>query len=180
VSRYGADRVKAFSGVIHGRREWENRYAAEMAYKMGVQHIAVDDDFTCMSPQEGARLYKHAFEKHGVRSWFSGAAKLIYHPTFHTLQTSIELRRKGVYLPFIDLQKQHTIDLYYQFGVEHLLKDTHSCTVHDGTHCGHCVCCFERVRGFNELGLNDPSIYDCGWYEALRLAYTPDHVVKIW
>jgi 7-cyano-7-deazaguanine synthase in queuosine biosynthesis len=172
--------VKAFSGVIEGRRGWESNYAAKMAQWMNVQHIPVDDDFSCMSPKESVRLYNHAFQKYDIRSWFVGAAKLWYHPTFHTLQTSLELRKKGVYLPFIDLQKQHTIDLYYQLGVEHLLKDTHSCTAQGVTHCGNCVCCSERVRGFNELGLNDHSIYDCGWTEALREAYVPGRIVKTW
>jgi 7-cyano-7-deazaguanine synthase in queuosine biosynthesis len=58
--------------------------------------------------------------------------------------------------PFFDLTKDHTLDLYYQLGVEDLLKYSHSCCVWDKGRCGKCYNCIERNWAFQKLDKTDP------------------------
>lgn len=166
---YGKRRVKAFSGLIKGRRSWEYQRAYKMSLQLGVfNHYTIDDDFVCMSPAENGKLLRQAVKMTGIQSWFNGAAKLLYHPTFNNKESAARMRENNVFLPFIELEKKHTIDLYYQYNVEHLLGMTHSCTMVGDKHCGNCVCCFERVRGFVELGIQDPAPYHVSWSAAVE------------
>lgn len=68
-------------------------------------------------------------------------------------------RRKGnptnnvkVSLPFSDLYKYHTIDLYFRHDVTELLEHTHSCTERSTGQCKVCWHCSERKWAFRELG----------------------------
>jgi len=58
--------------------------------------------------------------------------------------------------PFFDLTKDHTLDLYYQLGVENLLKFSHSCCVWNKGRCGKCYNCIERNWAFQKLDKTDP------------------------
>jgi hypothetical protein len=62
----------------------------------------------------------------------------------------------GVLVPFKHLEKSHVIDMYYQLGIQDLLKYTHSCDQHEQLPCGACNGCRERAWGFAELGHADP------------------------
>lgn len=68
-------------------------------------------------------------------------------------------RRKGnpannvkVSLPFSDMYKYHTIDLYFRHNVTELLEYTHSCTERSTGRCNVCWQCCERKWAFRELG----------------------------
>ena len=58
-----------------------------------------------------------------------------------------------VRLPFLNLQKNHVIDLYRQFNVLELLNLTYSCAINETDACGYCNGCNERTWGFNDLRL---------------------------
>ena len=71
-------------------------------------------------------------------------------------------RRKGnsanngkVSLPFFDMYKYHTIDLYFRHNVTELLEFTHSCTERSVGRCNVCWHCCERKWAFRELGRED-------------------------
>jgi hypothetical protein len=59
--------------------------------------------------------------------------------------------------PLKQLEKSHVIDLYYQFGIQDLLKYTHSCDQSEQMPCGVCNGCQERSWGFSEIGKTDPA-----------------------
>lgn len=169
LKTYGKSNVRAFSGLMKGRRSWEAEKARAMVQRQGaLYHFTIDDNFVSMSPDENARLAKHAKETIGVSAWFNGAADLLYHPTFKTEQDAERLREKAVFIPFIGLQKSNVIDLYFKYNVSHLLPITHSCTDRGDVHCGKCVCCLERARGFIDLGIRDPATYSCEWSQVVR------------
>lgn len=65
----------------------------------------------------------------------------------------------GVVVPFKHLEKSHIIDMYYQLGIQDLLKYTHSCDQHEQIPCGVCNGCRERAWGFAELGQEDPILH---------------------
>ena len=65
----------------------------------------------------------------------------------------------GVVVPFKHLEKSHIIDMYYQLGIQDLLKYTHSCDQHEQIPCGVCNGCRERAWGFAELGQEDPVLH---------------------
>ena len=173
LKRYGRQRVKAFTAKIKGRRSWEAEKAMAMMLRMqGTYHYTIDDNFTCMSPEENARLVLAARHKVGITHWFNGAAKLFYHPTFKSTQDAVDMRVKNVYIPFIDLNKSHVIDLYFKHDVTYLLGLSFSCTDRGDIHCGECVCCLERARGFIELGMKDPATYACEWSDVIERVYS--------
>lgn len=73
-------------------------------------------------------------------------------------------RRKGnptnnvkVSLPFSDLYKYHTIDLYFRHNVTELLEYTHTCTERSIGRCNVCWQCCERKWAFRELRREDSS-----------------------
>ena len=61
-----------------------------------------------------------------------------------------------VFFPFNHLYKSHTIDLFYQLGIEELLELTHSCTQKVVGRCNRCYHCLERKWAFDELNKVDP------------------------
>jgi 7-cyano-7-deazaguanine synthase len=63
-----------------------------------------------------------------------------------------------IHTPLIDLTKAQTIQRGIELGVDYSL--THSCydPSPEGKACGTCDSCLLRIRGFEELGLSDPSI----------------------
>ena len=69
-------------------------------------------------------------------------------------------QRLKIHTPLIDLTKAQTIQRGLDLGVDYAL--THSCydPSPKGDACGTCDSCLLRIRGFEELGLTDPSIGD--------------------
>ena len=63
-----------------------------------------------------------------------------------------------IHTPLINLTKAQTIQRGLELGVDYSL--THSCydPSPEGKACGTCDSCLLRIRGFEELGLSDPSI----------------------
>jgi 7-cyano-7-deazaguanine synthase len=61
--------------------------------------------------------------------------------------------------PLLYLSKAETVRLGHQLGVDYSM--TVSCYQADtqGRACGQCDSCYYRKKGFNEAGLNDPTIY---------------------
>ena len=183
---YGRENVHVFSAHIN-RRSWEAQKARDLCQYLGVDinHFAViHDDFNSMSPPENKRLMTIGKSMCDWDGWFNGANKLLFAPTaVHTQTHKDYIRSIDVYLPFIDLLKQHTIELYYLLGREDVLAKTHSCTVNhykDG-HCGKCYCCHERVRGFATLGKKDKATYNTNWDDIVDECYHSDkHIVKNW
>lgn len=91
---------------------------------------------------------------------FTGKNTTTLDPEIITPEEQIKyLVTYNIHRPFLPLNKHQTLSLYYQLGVEHLLKYTHSCQRRGTKHCGHCHACWERVDAFDALGKIDPAIY---------------------
>lgn len=58
--------------------------------------------------------------------------------------------------PLVKLEKDCIIQLFYDLGIEELLKYTHSCDKDEHVHCGTCNGCNERMWGFKSIGRVDP------------------------
>jgi len=183
---YGKQNVHVFSAHIP-RRSWEAEKARELCQYLNVdlEHFAtVSDDFNDMSPQENKRLRIIAKSICNHDGWFNGANKLMFAPTkIITNEQKEAVRSGGVYLPFINLLKQNTIEVFYLLGRQDVLQKTYSCTInhYKQSHCGKCYCCHERVRGFATLGEEDKATYNVSWKEMLDECYYSDkHIVKNW
>lgn len=59
-------------------------------------------------------------------------------------------------MPFLHLDKSHTIDLHYRLDTTDLLVLSHSCTQRTDGRCGKCYHCNERSWAFQRLGKIDP------------------------
>jgi len=67
-------------------------------------------------------------------------------------------RRLRLHTPLIRKTKAEIIRTGHKLGVDYSL--THSCyDPVNGKACGHCDSCLLRRRGFNEAGLDDPTVY---------------------
>jgi len=64
-----------------------------------------------------------------------------------------------IHAPLIRLTKAEIIQCGLQLGVDY--SDTISCYDPDsqGRACGHCDACLLRLRGFKQIGIQDPSVY---------------------
>lgn len=58
--------------------------------------------------------------------------------------------------PFIELEKDCVIKMYYDYKIEDLLSYTHSCNRQETSSCGECNGCRERIWGFTQLNKKDP------------------------
>ena len=174
---YGYDNVNVFSGHTEGRRSWEATNADKLCEYIGVKHFQViKDNFQFMSPPENKRMRMIASQYVTFDGWFNGANKLFFAPTAILKQEVKDyVRNENVYLPFIDLLKQHTVEIFYMLGREDVLSKTLSCTTQSDTHCGKCYCCFERARGFAILGEKDQATYDIEWEDILKECFFSDH-----
>ena len=62
-------------------------------------------------------------------------------------------------LPFLHLDKSHTVQLAHDLGLDWLPKMTHTCTESPDIRCGQCWQCNERAWAFNLLGLEDTGTF---------------------
>ncbi len=183
---YGKENVYVFSAHID-RRKWETKKAREICEYLNVNpgHFnVIHDRFNDMSPLENKRLRILASSICNFDGWFNGANKLFFALTkILTPEHKQLVRSENVYLPFIDILKQNSIEIFYLLKREDVLWKTHSCTINtfeDG-HCGKCYCCHERVRGFAVLGEKDKATYNVEWANILKECYYSDkHIVKNW
>ncbi len=60
------------------------------------------------------------------------------------------------HMPFLNVNKSHTIDLHYRLGTEQLLQISHSCTEKRIGRCLQCYHCNERKWAFEKLQKIDP------------------------
>lgn len=74
-------------------------------------------------------------------------------------KSGIEHGTPALRTPLIDLTKADIIRRGVDLGVDYGL--THSCydPAPDGRACGHCDSCILRRRGFEEAGVDDPTVY---------------------
>jgi 7-cyano-7-deazaguanine synthase len=76
-------------------------------------------------------------------------------------RTGVEHRRPPlIRAPLLRLTKAQIIRLGLELGVEY--ADTVSCydPAPDGAACGECAACRLRLRGFAEVGVPDPVMYE--------------------
>jgi len=74
-------------------------------------------------------------------------------------RSGVERQEPRLVAPLIQLTKAEIIRRGHALGVDYSL--THSCYDPDaqGRACGHCDSCILRRRGFEEAGVNDPTVY---------------------
>lgn len=170
IERYGADNIKVFSGEYSGRRSWESVNAKATAARLGVhQHHSIFQHNPFMSPQDNLQMFKDAKAEYGFDGWFNGTnAKLYSEPGVTSQDVVDRLSKVGYYIPFVFLEKQHTIDLYRHIDREAELYASYSCTLQPHIHCGRCACCIERVSGFAKLGKKDQATYEREWAHMVK------------
>lgn len=89
---------------------------------------------------------------------YSGATK---NPTYDDLGSNPTLlfpnrptpelvKKTNFILPFIDLDKRFTVQLYKQLGIEKMLLLTHTCTEQTVSECGLCFACAEKQWALTE------------------------------
>jgi 7-cyano-7-deazaguanine synthase in queuosine biosynthesis len=163
TQRYGADKVIGISAQMPERRFWEAQNASLIATQLGIQFHAIDnpdDPFTNMGRSEGFQLRRMTRDVIGAYTawWWGTSATRFSTRTPITDAQEERMKAKGVriMLPFRDLMKEHTIDLYKQLNVEWLLGLSYSCTQQPLEPCTTCYCCNERMAGFHLLASPDP------------------------
>jgi 7-cyano-7-deazaguanine synthase len=74
-------------------------------------------------------------------------------------RSGVERQEPHLVAPLIQMTKAEIIRRGHALGVDYSL--THSCYDPDaqGRACGHCDSCILRRRGFEEAGVNDPTVY---------------------
>ena len=60
---------------------------------------------------------------------------------------------------FIKLQKSEIINMGLELGVDYSITSTCYDPDEYGLHCGICDSCVLRLKGFSELGIEDPAEY---------------------
>ena len=77
----------------------------------------------------------------------------------HGTKSGVEHGSPRLVAPLINMSKGEIIRRGVALGVDYAL--THSCydPAPDGSACGHCDSCLLRRRGFEEAGVDDPTIY---------------------
>jgi len=173
IDVYGIDNVSVFSGQYKGRRWWEAENAKSLARSLGVTKFhAVLQENEFMDGAANRKMQRDAYNQHGFDGWFVGINRNLFSPIPVESQETVErLKTENRYVPFVWLEKQHIIDMFYQFGKDDILYQTHSCTTQQKPHCGKCYCCHERVRGFAVLGKKDKATYDRKWEDIVEECY---------
>jgi 7-cyano-7-deazaguanine synthase len=70
-----------------------------------------------------------------------------------------EGRRMTIHTPLISLSKREIIERGLALGVDYSITLTCYDPAPDGAGCGRCEACILRLKGFRELGLEDPASY---------------------
>jgi 7-cyano-7-deazaguanine synthase len=70
-----------------------------------------------------------------------------------------ERRRITIHTPLIELSKRQIIEQGLALGVDYGLTLTCYDPSPDGAACGHCEACLLRLKGFREIGMEDPGLY---------------------
>jgi 7-cyano-7-deazaguanine synthase len=65
----------------------------------------------------------------------------------------------AIHTPLITLTKQQIIQKGLELGVDHALTRTCYDPSPQGEACGHCDACLLRLKGFSEIGIEDPAPY---------------------
>lgn len=122
-------------------------FALGWAEVIGAQHIFIGVNATDYSGYPDCRPeFIAAFEKVaniGTKSGVEGA-------------------QISIHTPLIHLTKAETIKLGLSVGADYSTTITCYDPTTDGLSCGRCDACILRLRGFAELGLNDPIEYVAG------------------
>jgi 7-cyano-7-deazaguanine synthase in queuosine biosynthesis len=186
---YGKENLYVFSADID-RRSWEAEKAYEICKYLSLDlnrfNKIQDNDFETNLKNKNLtlKLRNKARQNLTFDGWFCGANKLLFSKTkIITEEQKKGVRNDKIYLPFIDLLKHHTIEIFFLLQREDVLERTHSCTVNHFTkgQCGKCYCCHERMRGFASLGKEDPAKYNISREEILENCFYSDkYIVKNW
>ncbi len=181
IQVYGKENVHVFTGFISGRRQWESENTFKLAQEAGLsphQIHVVDRKYEVMSPKESYDLMIQAKKIVSLDGWFNGINRLLFAQTRTKSAEEIKrINKLGIFLPFIRLYKQHTIEIFFLLDQVDLLYKTFSCTVQKHVHCGNCYCCWERVRGFATIDQKDHAIYGKTWREMLDVCYYSDLLI---
>jgi 7-cyano-7-deazaguanine synthase len=70
-----------------------------------------------------------------------------------------EGRRLTIHTPLIELSKREIIQRGQALGVDYSVTLTCYDPAPDGAACGHCEACLLRLKGFREVGMEDPAPY---------------------
>jgi 7-cyano-7-deazaguanine synthase len=70
-----------------------------------------------------------------------------------------EGRRLTIHTPLIELSKREIIQRGQALGVDYGVTLTCYDPAPDGAACGHCEACLLRLKGFREVGMEDPAPY---------------------
>ena len=168
---YNVKNVIACTYRFGDRREWEFPNAAKIAKMFGVKHVeagyiekfigydAPPTPHSYFNRENAVFDYVRADPK--FVAGFTGKNTTTLDPEVITKEEQAKyLEWFEVHRPFLMMDKHHTLDLFYKFGVEHLLQHTHSCQRRGNVHCGDCHACWERIDAFDRLGRRDPAIYN--------------------
>jgi Queuosine biosynthesis protein QueC len=172
IEKYGKDRVQAFT----------QKFPSNDPYELGQRHyhyfsriIADELDFT----------NHHVIEIHSGGLYSNEVRQELYHaalaavPTLGIVIAGINSTHFGplsvqsnkdvfvssfehlplIYAPFINMTKDETVKMFYEKGLEQWLPYTRSCAKDTPLHCGTCLNCSERKRGFKLAGYADPTDY---------------------
>jgi 7-cyano-7-deazaguanine synthase len=77
----------------------------------------------------------------------------------HTARLGTTMTGLTIHAPLIALSKSQIISLGIALGVDYGITRTCYQLQDEGLSCGRCDACILRLRGFAELGLNDPAPY---------------------
>ena len=99
-------------------------------------------------------------QKYNINFGFVGDQQVVPEP-YHIEGLYPQRYSKNPYpqylgLPFLHLDKSHTIDLHYRLDTTDLLVLSHSCTQLKAGRCGRCYHCNERSWAFKRLEKTDP------------------------
>ena len=74
-------------------------------------------------------------------------------------KAGIQGKKIKIHTPLILLSKADIIKKGHELGVDYSLTSSCYDPSSDGKACGHCDSCILRIKGFNEAGITDPTIY---------------------
>ena len=79
-------------------------------------------------------------------------------PVDRTRSIKAEQKYTKFIMPFIHINKSHTVWLAKKYSLDNIIKYSHTCTEQADGSCGECWQCKERMWGFNYHGYEDVGI----------------------